>query len=188
MAETEQKEKNNNDTSRFKWVVEVAELANFMGVTVMTISNWNKSGMPKLERGKYNLKDCWRWWLKNIYMPKESTKKATGDHERFMAAKADNEEIKRDKWREILILKDKVIAEFAGRAADLKTTLRAFRYRLAPVLEGKTSEEIALLIGGEVDRLLENFCRNGKYIETPAASAAKPTTAKKKPAKKKRKK
>jgi len=188
MAEIEQNEKSSNDTSRFKWVVEVAELANFMGVTVMTISNWNKSGMPKLERGKYNLKDCWRWWLENIYMPKESTKKATGDHERFMAAKADNEEIKRDKWKDILILKDKVIAEFAGRAADLKTTLRAFRYRLAPVLEGKASEEIALLIGGEVDRLLESFCRNGKYIETPAVTEAKPTAAKKKPAKKKRKK
>jgi len=178
---------------RFNWITDAAGLANFIGVTVMTISNYNKMGMPKLERGKYNLKACWRWWLENVHMPKDASKKANTDHERYMAAKADNEEIKRDKLREILVLKAQIFRELGERVADLRTTFRAYKYRLGPMLEGKTCEEIMQVLGAENDRMLRSFCRAGRYIDTEIEPEKETETkpkkaparkAKKKPAKK----
>lgn len=162
--------------SRFNWLQEVGAVANFFDVSTMTIGNWYKMGLPKASRGKYNLRDCFKWWLENIYTPKNATQQAKTDHERYMAAKADNEELKRDRLSEALILKDRVEAEFAARAADLKTTLRSLRFRLAPILEGKEREDIAHLMGGEIDLMLESFCRHGRYIVTPdsPAPSAKP--------------
>jgi hypothetical protein len=175
------------ENSRFQWVMEVAAVAAFLGVSVSAVGNYCQMGMPKAERGKYNLKDCFKWWLENIYAPKNATAQAKTDHERYMAAKADNEELKRDRLREALIPKERVVTEFASRAADLKTTLRAFRFRLAPTLEGKEREDIAHIMGKEIDLLLESFCRMGRYAALPAEDqstpAKKPKPAKKKPAK-----
>ncbi len=100
--------------------------------------------------------------------PKNASAPAKADHERFMCARADNEELKRDRLKEKLIPKDRAIAEFVERAADLKTSLRALKHRLAPVLEGKSRDEIAEKLSTEIDDMLRGFVRAGRYITPPA--------------------
>jgi hypothetical protein len=163
-------------------------VAAFFDVTTATIGNWQKLGCPKVSKGCYNLKEIFVWWLEHIYKSKHETKGEKETRERFWAAKADNEELKRDHTKGKLILKDRVDQEFTERAADLRTTFRAYKYRLGPVLEGKSADEIMKILGDENDRILRNFCRLGRYIGDAATAEDKETKkAAKKPAKKAKK-
>jgi len=157
----------------------------FFGVTPMTLTNWGRMGMPKRGRGSYNLKEIFKWWLENIHKSKDVSAGEVDTRERYWTAKADNEELKRDHTKGKLISKDRVVREFAARAVDLKVTMRAFKFRIAPLLEGKSREEITQILSTDVDRLLEAFCRNGRYIGVLEEDINKKPKAKKKAAKKK---
>ena len=164
------------------------QVAAFFEVTTATLGNWIKMGFPKSARGLYDLKKCFDWWLEHIYKSKHETKGEKETRERFWAAKADNEELKRDHTKGKLILKDRVDQEFTERAADLRATFRAYKYRLGPVLEGKSADEIMKILGDENDRILRNFCRLGRYVGDAATAEDKEIRkAAKKPAKKAKK-
>jgi len=163
-------------------IVSVDVVARFLEVTPMTLTNWGRMGMPKQARGLYNLQAVFKWWLENIHKAKAETDEETDARERYWEAKADNEELRRDRTKGKLVLKDGVVGEFAARAAELKTTLRAFRFRVAPLLEGLKHEDISQVIGKEIDTLLNAFCRNGRYVEVlkPVKAPAKKKVTKRK--------
>lgn len=159
--------------------------AAFFGVSTMTISNWKQIGAPKTGRGLYDLKAMFDWWLENVYAPKNESTAAKDTRERFWAAKADNEELKRDHTKGKLVSRERMVQEFSERAADLRTTFRAYKHRLGPVLEGKSADEIMKILGDENDRILRNFCRLGRYIgDATTAEDKEIKKAAKKPAKK----
>ena len=137
------------------------EAAQFFGVTERSFFRWVAAGMPKEAKGIYDLKKCFLWWKENIN--NVSTEKEKEVRLRYWKAKADAEEIKIEKVKGELISKENVFSEFAQRCSDLKTTMRAFKYRLSSVLEGKNREEIMQIIGNEIDEMLRGFCRNGSF-------------------------
>lgn len=145
-------------------IVSVVLLAGFFKVSTMTITNWLKAGMPKLSRGKYNLQDCFEWWLENVYSPKSVTDKARSDHERYMCAKADGEEIKVFKLKGQLAPIDEFEKQEAYRMACLRGSLLAMPGRLALPLEGKPQEEIREILKREIFTVLEQFRRNKSYL------------------------
>jgi hypothetical protein len=178
------------------------ELAAFFGVTQMTLTNWGKGGLPKLARGRYELKACFDWWLENIQEPKAQTTTARDANERYWQAKADNEEIKRDQARGDLLPVAEIMPEWAARVGEVKQGLLSLKTQLPPVLEGKTRNEIRDLIEKYAKALCEGYARNGKYTpvsaveggaelidsaDIVAVTAKKAPAAKRKPAKKKAK-
>jgi phage terminase Nu1 subunit (DNA packaging protein) len=162
-----------------KVMADTITTAAFFGVSTMTISNWKQIGAPKAGRGLYDLKAMFDWWLENVYAPKNESTAAKDTRERFWAAKADNEELKRDHTKGRLVSRERMVQEFSERAADLRTTFRAYKHRLGPMLEGKTRDQIMQILGDENDRILRSFCRAGRLIDLEDAPADVIVTAKK---------
>lgn len=145
------------------FIVNLDNAADFFGVTIRCIQKWAKEGgMPKEAKGVYNLKKCFEWWKDNINVGVETSEEKEVRF-RYWKAKAEAEEIKIERIKGELIRKENVYGEFAKRCMDLKTTLRAFKYRLSSLLEGKGREEIMQILGSEVDEMLRGFCRNGSF-------------------------
>lgn len=145
------------------FIVNLDYAADFFGVTIRCIQKWAKEGgMPKEAKGVYNLKKCFEWWKDNINVGVETSEEKEVRF-RYWKAKAEAEEIKIERIKGELIRKENVYGEFAKRCMDLKTTLRAFKYRLSSLLEGKGREEIMQILGSEVDEMLRGFCRNGSF-------------------------
>ena len=142
--------------------VNVRTLADFFHVDKRSIVNWCKSGMPKESRGVYDLKKCFDWWKENINSPVTNEEKEV--RARYWLAKAEGEEIKIARVKGELIKRDSVASEFAQRASDLKTTLRALKYRISGLLVGKSQEEIMQTLETEIDEMLRAFVREGRYI------------------------
>lgn len=149
------------------------EIAEIFKVDVRTITRWLQDGLPKRADGRYNLPECIAW---RVEVAERAAGEAAGTKEspeaskwleRYRRERALLARLERRQKQSRLITKEKVIAEFAARAADLKNSFRQYRHRLTALLEGKTHDEIAAILSTENDRLLESFCRNGRYITNP---------------------
>lgn len=167
--EQQQEEKQSLVNSDNRIILTSAQTARFFDVTTMTINNWLQLGFPKESKNTYDLKKCFTWWQENINQG--SSKKEDDARERYWYAKAEGEEIKILRIKGELIKSEDVAHEFAQRAGDLKTTLRALKYRLSGLLAGKTQEEIMQILEQEIDEMLRNFCREGKYITSDKKNA-----------------
>lgn len=142
--------------------VNIMTVAKFFDMSDRQIRRWVNLGMPKEDKGIYDLKKCFDWWKENI--TPQVTEEEKEIRKRYWMAKAEGEEIKVSRLKALLIPKEDIIGEFTQRASDLKTTLRALKYRLSGTLEGKNREEIMQILSTEIDEMLRNFCRTGSYL------------------------
>lgn len=144
--------------------------ANFFSVTAQTIQNWVDKGMPKLSRGLYNLKECFKWWAINI--DGGGTEEMDAHKTRYWKEKADEAEISNQTTRGELISRADVVREWVWRISELRTGLRAWASRLPPILEGKSAIELRLSLRDAADELLEAYARDGRF--TPSKDRTKP--------------
>lgn len=161
-----------------------ADLSEFFGVGKSCIANWLSSGMPKLAKGSYNLKDCFDWWLENVYKPKNATDGEIDSRERYWSAKADKEEMSRDQVKGSLIPLKDVLAQWAWRAAELRANIQALSSRLPQKVDGLDIHQSRAVIKKECADVLRTYCRDGRFTPAPkdlAKGAAK--RCRKKPAK-----
>ena len=164
----------------------IKKIAMIFGISERQAYRWQNIGLPKEKGNLFDVKKCFKWWVDNIGV--ETSNKSTNDaRERYWAAKAESEEIRIARIKSELIKRDDVFSEFAQRASDLKTGLRALKYRLSGLLVGKDQDEIMNILGVEIDSMLRNFCRQGKYIEGEETPAKKTVKTKKKTTKTKAK-
>ena len=82
-----------------KATVETA--AKFFGRDVRTIQNWVKEGMPKTDRGEYDLMKCSRWYIHKLR--KEMASMKQGDQTLYRMKKQEQE--MKNKEREIRLKK-----------------------------------------------------------------------------------
>jgi hypothetical protein len=136
----------------------------FFGVTDQTLSNWCRANMPKAAPGVYDLIACFAWWDKTMNSGGDTGSTAKSK-ERYWAAKADREEIDRDRSRGDLIERDAVGQAWAWRVAEVAAGLNALATRLPPMLEGKSQPDMRDLIGAEVRQLRESYARAGRHCE-----------------------
>lgn len=172
------------------WHVSTIEIAQTFKTSTATIGKWVLAGMPKENKSIFDFRKAFAWWLEHIYANKDDKDQTEAKARRdYWVEKAKNLKVKNEMVCKTLIDADKVYGEFAARAQDLRTSLRSLKNRLAPVLEGKSREEIAQEIGVEMDKILSNYCRIGKFIEKLpdeiVAGLPKPTMKNTKPKKEK---
>jgi hypothetical protein len=146
-------------------LVQTKEVAAFFGVTRQAVGKWVDAGCPKLDRGRFNLKDVHGWWLLNIY-----AERAANDDEglaeakrRYWTAKADRETMAANTQKKDLIHKDEIYTQWAGRMAEYKSGLFYFVDSLPPLLEGKTQPEMRKLIDDLVWKMFDRLCRTGSF-------------------------
>ena len=135
----------------------------FFRVTPMTLSNWTKMGMPKVSRGRYDLKACFAWWQENMNKP--ASKKEEDSRERYWSAKADREEMARDEQRGDLIPRSIIANAWAERAALYRQGIEALEHRLPPRLEGKDLHEMRGILAQGGREILLDVLRSGTYTE-----------------------
>lgn len=171
-------------------VVKAPVIAALFGVSSVAIGNWSKDGMPKAGRGLYSLKDCLDWWLEHKYAPPTVTDDEIDSRERYWSAKADKEEMSRDQAKGSLIPLKEVLAQWAWRAAELRTNLQALSSRLPQKVDGLDIHQSRAVIKKECADVLRTYCRDGRFTPAPADPAkgaakrcrkkpAKPTTSRK---------
>ena len=171
------------------------EMSKMFGVTVKTIAEWVKVGMPKKAFNSYDSELCLKWWQENIESAKEGGGKVASARDRYWLAKAESEEIKVSKHKGELAPISEFEKNEAHRMASLRGSLMALPGRLALALEMKDRETVRETIKREVWAMLENFRRNKSYLADGCApmfeeevEPAPKVVRKKKPAKKKVKK
>lgn len=159
-------------------LVTVARLAHIYSVTVKTIHEWIKAGMPVYGKSQYNLADIVPWKLER---DEDGSNIAADDKTRYWAAKADNEEIKRDTAKNELIRRADILPEWAARVGEVKQGLESLKTTLPPLLEGKPRDDMRDIIDKHIRRLCDSYARHGKY--TPKIDEQAPKKPVKKPIK-----
>lgn len=138
------------------------QIAKLFNVNPKTVNEWVKVGMPKSAYGRYDIFLIMEWWQENINKDPENAETADA-RGRYWNAKADEAEIKVAEIRGNLIDKSTVVSEWGKRAGELKQSLMALPMSLPPVLEGKDIKTMRDLIRAEVVKMLEGYCRDGKF-------------------------
>lgn len=170
--------------SKVKWECTIAQLSELFEVTKATICDWVKKGMAKESFGTYDLKKVLPWWLENIYKGSEDgSGSITEIKKRYWLGKAIEQESKNDERKKSLMPAAQVQAEWAERAAGLKSSLLAIGSRMAGALENKSAQEISTILKEEMTKLLEMFVRESTYCQSEPPKKKK--IVEKKPAKKK---
>jgi phage terminase Nu1 subunit (DNA packaging protein) len=141
------------------------QVAHVFGVSVRTVQNWVRDGMPVMKNGKYDIKEIQAW--KFLRKPGAKSKKSA-------EAIAENWENKYREYKAKLAEIDlkKAMEEVIPRAAaeeTLKSLVRAFKKKilgmprqLAPQLEGLTTVEIRHTMETQINAILTEFAK-GKF-------------------------
>ena len=176
--ENYEEEKEILNETESEYLFPIKKLAIIFAISERQAYRWQNIGLPKEKGNLYDIRRCFKWWCDNIGV-ETSNKETNNARERYWQAKAESEEIRIARIKSELIKRDDVFTEFAQRASDLKTGLRALKYRLSGLLVGKDQDEIMNILGVEIDSMLRNFCRRGKYIEDEETPAKKTIKTKK---------
>lgn len=156
--------------------IDTTSAAELLGTTVKTIIEWEKkAGAEKksfrVSHGIYHLKKLHTWWLENIYESKQETSGEKDSRERYWAAKADKEEFDVAERRQELFPKADILSEWVKRIAEIRQGLLSLPVKLAPLVDGKSQDEIRSTIKDAVYRLLEAYSRDGRF--TPVEKKGK---------------
>lgn len=150
------------------WIFSAPAVAEFFGVAERTIRQWSASeGMPKATHGKYNLLDCFAWWNENINKPVSDTDASARERQSLAKAEILEYQLKEMKG-ELFPLKDYDEA-WTNRAYELRQSLESAEFVLAPMLVDIPSEsEAAEIISKFFRRVLDSYCREGRFTRIVA--------------------
>ena len=136
-------------------------VSKFYGVTVRTIQLWAKRGMPKLKHGLYDLKAVNEWWCENIYSGGSPESEAA--REVYWKWKAEEKRMDVERKKGALIPDKEIAPMWSARMREVCSGLDAFGSRINPKIEGKNFHEREKIIGDEVWKLKDTYCRAGKF-------------------------
>ncbi|MBN2385129.1 hypothetical protein JXQ70_19825 [bacterium] len=148
------------------FLVSTKKAAEFFNVDPRTISNWNAAGCPKVKYGWFDLKAMLEWWIENIQDNAADASDETIRHYRQQYEKwrAEKIRIEVETIKGLLFEKAEVIQKAVIQAQAVKTGLEALENRLAPILVGKTLQEIRQIIYNEVRGMLFNWADHDEFL------------------------
>ena len=157
-------------------IVNRAELADVLGVSVVTVDNRIARGLPVERKGRegksyeFETSDVIDWHVKkqiskdNPHGNPEGTSKDTGTNlkQRKLEAETEISELERDKRRielaekkKLVVLVEDVVHEFANEIANLRAQLLNLPRRVAPIIVGEMHEDrVKEVLEDEIDQLL----------------------------------
>jgi len=148
-------------------IVNTDAAADFFNVSIRTVQSWGRIGCPKVGQGKWNLKDVFSWWFKNIAQDRIEAGSDGAEMQavklRYWTEKANFEEIRNKKELEELMPKAEIADAWAWRVSEVKHGLMGLAYRLPPLISGKAEREVRDIVKLNVRQLLDNFSRGGKF-------------------------
>lgn len=164
-------------------LVSSAELCKILSLSPEMLSRHHKMGMPKAGTGWWNLRQV----LIYLGQSSDDTKSATKSvSHRKLVAEADYKEAKAEREKKMLAVlegqyidKDDVVAEWAARANELKSSLMLLGKNIAKefidvdnriIVENKVNEL--------VQEYLKSYTREGKYTPREKTSKSRTKTRK----------
>jgi len=133
------------------------EAARILSVTVRTVQNWKRDGMPVTKQGYYDLKEIEKW--------RRRVRRGEGDG----VSERERHDAQLKKWRSLLvkleyeeargnlIRREDVEAERTARILAVKRPLLALPKKVAPRLEGLTARQIEVFLREEIKEILKQF-------------------------------
>jgi len=155
-------------------ITNATETAAFFNVTRQTVYDWTKAGLPKLGRGKYDLKAAFEWYTEFILLDRTPSEDEdlTSAKRRYWQSKADMERLKVDREQgELMPIKD-IHKKWAFRAAEYKNGAFNLAYSLPPLLEGKPQSEMREVIEKQVWNMFDRVYREGRFCPRAKLSDA----------------
>lgn len=145
------------------FLLDVAIVSDFFGVSKRTVQNWVKlHGCPKEKHGRYDLRAVFAWWREFIGAGTDSPE--TEDAKQmYWLAKAERERLRADNERSELIPKKVVSTLWASRVSEVTSSLTSLANRLPPRLEGKDQIAMRQIINDEVNLIRAQYSRKGKH-------------------------
>ena len=148
-------------------IVTTDDVAKFFEVTKKTVAQWRKAGCPQVKRGKWNLKEVFDWWWRNIGQDRaeqESSDESLNEAKRLTQwEKYRNERMKNEQLEGELISKDEVYKEWSKRMMEFKNACFNLETALPPLLEGKSQAEMRKIIYDFVWNMFDRVTRVGKF-------------------------
>lgn len=139
-------------------------VAEFFGISDVTLGAWQKNGCPKLNRGRWDLKAVFEWWLENICQDQTGIDDSfAGVRKLYWGEKYRGEKFKNDIQEGKFAAWDLIEKEWIGRIVAVTSGLTSHGDRLPPLLEGRSRAEMREIILQEVIILRDAFARIGKY-------------------------
>ena len=145
-------------------IVTTKTLSKFFGVSPQAIALWHKRGCPKLKHGTWDLKAVFDWYLVNVLDLQNGESGSLADVKlAYWTAKSEREFFELEVKKKKFFSRKEVISGWAARVDRVTSGLEAFKYRLPPLLEGKTRAQIFKILTDEIYILRDNYANWGKY-------------------------
>lgn len=146
------------------------EVARFFGVTVRTVQNWKRDGMPVEPGETYNLEKVAAWREENISKKTPADGTGTDWQQEFHKVKTLRAQLEYQRELGHLVPIDQVNAQMIEKIQTVKKALLALPARLAPQLVGLTVIESERIIKARIEEIINDFAQGGDgLIEGPAA-------------------
>ncbi len=151
------------------FIINTAKTALFFDTTSRTIQRWAEAKCPQVKRGWFDLKAVTAWWLENIFESKVDESDETIRHYRQQYEKWRSEKVRIEveTTKGNLLDHQTVVNMAVQQVRAIKGGLEALSNRLAPVLAGKSLNEIRAIIDRETRGMLENWSNSGAFIPPP---------------------
>jgi phage terminase Nu1 subunit (DNA packaging protein) len=133
-------------------IVSVGKVAKALNLTPQRVQQLANEGLPREDRGKYDLGKCLLWYIRYLQaaLEKKAVPMANGGYAgereervRLLRAEAELKEMELAKEREQLVAIADVEREWSAIVLSVKARIMAIPARLAPEILGETSRVMA---------------------------------------------
>lgn len=148
------------------------EVARFFAVTVRTVQNWKRDGMPVEPGETYNLEKIAAWREENISKKTAHDAAGTDWQQEFHKIKTLRAQLEYQRELGELVPIAEVNARMIEKIQTVKKALLALPARLAPQLVGLPVLESERIIKARIEEIVNDFAKGGDGMiepETPRA-------------------
>lgn len=149
--------KEKNEQIKSKFIYTTADTCEFFSISRDTLSNWAKKGAPKVERGKWDIRQLMLWRYEQQKNVSPEARKLEADA-RYRELKAEMTEIQRDILNGKYIASAEVYKTLVECFGKIKSILLFTSNQIATDL-GSQYPEITLLVKEKIDKQIER-CLN----------------------------
>ncbi len=143
-----------------------SRLSRFLGVSLTTLDNWVRNGLPHVKAGRsllFNISEV-QEWLEKRKGSNGIQAQILAEKLRFQKARCRREELQVSELEGKLISLDKLKTDLTSIFLAMKSALLLWEKRLPGLLEGKDQKKMYLVIHKETRDILTDFSKGTKAL------------------------